>query len=99
MIDNPQITQIELTNVLGVSKRTVQRMIEKLVSEAKVVRVGSKRSGYWKVIKKDLCVEIIVNYIKNVLGYHIFIANSIYLLHRLLLLINRILLRLGIEIY
>ncbi len=51
MIENPRITQNEMASVLGISKRTVQRMIEALVGEAKVIRVGSRRSGHWKVIK------------------------------------------------
>ena len=49
MKDNSKITQKELTDRLGVSKRTVQRMIESLVREDKVIRVGSKRSGHWEV--------------------------------------------------
>ena len=51
MIENPQITQNELASKLGISRRTVQRMIEKLVSDAKIIRVGSRRSGYWQVVK------------------------------------------------
>ena len=51
MIENPQITQNELASELGVSRRTVQRIIEKLVSDAKIIRVGSRRSGYWQVVK------------------------------------------------
>lgn len=51
MNENPQITQNELASELGVSRRTVQRMIEKLVSDAKIIRVGSRRSGYWQVVK------------------------------------------------
>jgi ATP-dependent DNA helicase RecG len=49
MKDNSKITQKELADRLGVSKRTVQRMIESLVREDKVIRVGSKRSGHWEV--------------------------------------------------
>lgn len=51
MIENPQITQNELASELGVSRRTVQRIIEKLVSDTKIIRVGSRRSGYWQVVK------------------------------------------------
>ena len=49
MKDNSKITQKELADRLSVSKRTVQRMIESLVREDKVIRVGSKRSGHWEV--------------------------------------------------
>ena len=51
MIENPKITQNELAITLGVSRRTVQRMIEELVKENKVIRVGSKRADYWEVLK------------------------------------------------
>lgn len=49
MKDNSKVTQKELADRLGVSKRTVQRMTESLVREDKVIRVGSKRSGHWEV--------------------------------------------------
>ena len=39
MIENPKITQNELAITLGVSRRTVQRMIEELVKENKVMRL------------------------------------------------------------
>lgn len=51
MIENPKITQNELAIALGISRRTVQRIMEELVKENKVVRVGSKRAGYWEVIE------------------------------------------------
>ena len=55
MIENPQITQNKLASELGVSRRTVQRMIEKLVSDAKIIRVGSKMSGYCYVYFLNSC--------------------------------------------
>ena len=51
MIENPKITQNELASTLGVLRRTVQRMVEELVKENKVIRVGSKRVDCREVIK------------------------------------------------
>lgn len=49
--ENPQITQNELATELGVSRRTVQRMLEDLIKNNRVVRVGSKRAGYWEIVE------------------------------------------------
>lgn len=49
--ENSRITQSDLAAILGVSKRTVQRITEELVKENKIARVGSRRAGTWKIIK------------------------------------------------
>ena len=49
MKDNSKITQSELADSLGISRRTVQRITEELVKNNKIVRVGSKRAGHWKI--------------------------------------------------
>lgn len=46
----PNITQTELSGILSLSRRTVQRMMKELINENKIARVGSTRSGYWKII-------------------------------------------------
>lgn len=49
--DNSKVTQVELADGLGVSRRTVQRMIEELVQKNRILRVGSRRSGHWEIIE------------------------------------------------
>ena len=49
--ENSRITQNELADILGVSKRTVQRITEELVNEHKIIRVGSKRAGHWEILE------------------------------------------------
>lgn len=49
--ENSRITQSDLATILGVSKRTVQRITEELVKENKIARVGSRRAGTWKILK------------------------------------------------
>ena len=46
----PNIIQTELSGILSLSRRTVQRMMKELINENKIARVGSTRSGYWKII-------------------------------------------------
>ena len=46
---NPDITQSVLMEELGISRKKVQLALEKLTEEGRIVRVGSDRSGSWKV--------------------------------------------------
>ena len=46
LIDNPYITQATLSELLGISKRSIIKNMKNL----KVIyRVGSDRKGYWKI--------------------------------------------------
>jgi predicted HTH transcriptional regulator len=49
--DNPTITQKELEMILGVSRSTVQRIMEELNKAGKIRRIGAKRGGYWEIMK------------------------------------------------
>lgn len=51
MRNNPNITQAQLVNVLGVSLTTVENNIRYLKKNGYIERVGSNKSGYWKVIE------------------------------------------------
>lgn len=46
----PTSTREELATVIGINKRTVQRSLDKLVEAKKIIRVGSKKSGYWEIL-------------------------------------------------
>ena len=46
----PSITYDELAKRLNVPRRTVAREIKILRDKGAIVRVGTNRSGYWKVI-------------------------------------------------
>ena len=48
--DQPSITQKKLSELTGFSERTVKRMTVELQKKNYLVRVGSKRSGVWKVM-------------------------------------------------
>ena len=44
----PEITQQELSSRIGVSRRTLQRIMKKMTDENLITRIGSTR-GYWQV--------------------------------------------------
>ena len=48
---NPNITQVELSNKLNVSRRTISTLLANLKEKKKIERVGSDRKGYWKILK------------------------------------------------
>lgn len=47
---NPRITQREISECLGVSKRQVERVMAALKHDGAIRRVGSNRSGSWDVL-------------------------------------------------
>lgn len=42
--------QIDIINEFNISRRTVQRIINKLISNGLIKRVGSDKSGYYEII-------------------------------------------------
>ncbi len=48
---NKNVTIAELVTLTDKSKSTVQRVIEKLKGEKKILRKGSDKQGFWKVLK------------------------------------------------
>lgn len=49
--NDKNITQKELVEKTGMSLRTIKRNIKKLKEKGYIERIGSKKIGYWKVIK------------------------------------------------
>ena len=50
MRDNPNITTAELHQILGISVTAVDNNISFLKENGYIERIGSKKSGYWKVL-------------------------------------------------
>ena len=46
---NPKITQHELSLLTGLSVRTITRKLKRLRDTGAIVRVGSKRAGFWQI--------------------------------------------------
>lgn len=49
LCQNPGITAKEMEAVLGFSTRKISRIIKGLKSEGKIRRIGSNKTGYWKI--------------------------------------------------
>lgn len=48
--NDPNQTREEISNKIGKTVRTVQRSLDKLKQAHKIIRIGNKNSGYWKII-------------------------------------------------
>ena len=51
IVNNKQITRKEIVNKTKLSDRTISRAIKHLQDEKIILREGSKKTGYWKVLK------------------------------------------------
>ena len=51
IVKNNQITREEIVKELRLSDRTVSRAIKQLQDEKVILREGSKKTGYWKILK------------------------------------------------
>lgn len=47
----PDETADDLSAKVGVTKRTIERVLVRLQEKRKIERIGSKKSGSWVVIK------------------------------------------------
>ncbi len=52
MARNPHITQKELSLAIGLSRRGVEKNIDKLKKEGKIKRIGPAKGGQWKVTEE-----------------------------------------------
>ena len=48
---NPEQTREEISSKIGKTVRTVQRSFNKLKKSNRIIRIGNKNHGYWKVIE------------------------------------------------
>ena len=52
ILEDEKITIKELAKKTGMNERTIKRNIEKLKNKSILKREGSRKSGYWKIIKR-----------------------------------------------
>ncbi len=50
---NPRITAKEISDMLGVNEKTIKRDIAELKEKKIIVREGSKKTGFWKILAVD----------------------------------------------
>ena len=51
LIENPSITSANRAEIIGVTKRTIERTFKSLQEKKIIERIGTKRNGSWIVIK------------------------------------------------
>ena len=49
--NNPNITKEQLSMIIGISTTAIDKNLEYLKAHNYIERVGSKKTGYWKVKK------------------------------------------------
>lgn len=49
LTEDPTISQISLSEKLGLARRSIQRKMDELKSSGRIERVGGKRYGYWEI--------------------------------------------------
>ena len=49
--ENASITAKQMSEQMDISTRKVSRLIKALKESGKIIRVGSDRKGYWKIIR------------------------------------------------
>lgn len=50
LIENPSVASVELAEIIGVTKRTIERTFKSLQEKKMIERIGSKRDGNWIVV-------------------------------------------------
>lgn len=53
LLDKPSLTQVELASILGVGERKIRYNMKDLTDKKYIERVGSSKTGEWKVIIKE----------------------------------------------
>ena len=51
IIENPLVTQTEIMEKLSLSRKQVQWIMKELQKDGMLVREGTNRSGYWRVLE------------------------------------------------
>ena len=49
--NNPNLTRKDISKRLNLTVRTIQRSLDKLVKNNLILRMGSKKIGYWEILK------------------------------------------------
>jgi len=49
---SPSLSAAKLGKLIGLGDRQIQRITQKLQKEGILIRVGSDRKGYWKILNK-----------------------------------------------
>ncbi len=48
--DNPELSQREISEILGIGFDTVREHFKRLKSEGKIKRIGGRKDGFWEIL-------------------------------------------------
>ena len=51
MVESPNISAKDLSDIIGISKRKIEENISKLKKKELIKRIGSPRGGHWEIIE------------------------------------------------
>lgn len=51
--NSPRATAREMAEVMGISQRQCERLLTKLKSESRIIRIGATKNGHWEIVKND----------------------------------------------
>ena len=52
MVENPNISARDLSDIIGISQRKIEENISKLKKKGVLRRIGPAKGGHWEVIEK-----------------------------------------------
>ncbi|MHB2149568.1 winged helix-turn-helix domain-containing protein [Calditrichota bacterium LG25] len=50
--ENPEITTLQLVELLGLSRRGIEWNLDRLKKQGKIKCIGPARGGHWQVVEK-----------------------------------------------
>ena len=50
---NPQINAVQMAESMGLSARQVQKYLKRLQESGKIIRVGGRKIGEWRIIDEE----------------------------------------------
>ena len=51
LLQKPHMTALEIAEIVGISKRKIEQNIASLKKTGRLRRIGSRKTGHWKVVK------------------------------------------------
>ncbi len=52
ILENRNVTQEQLSEIVGITVRNIQTNMKKLKEMGVLIRIGSRKGGYWEVLVK-----------------------------------------------
>ena len=50
---NPDVTTSEMANKIGISRRSIAKITNKLQTEGVILRVGVRKDGHWEIVDSE----------------------------------------------